>query len=67
MKRQIRRSPPPCARFAVVLNPGTLFEAVDVYASTLQDAQSWAAETREPDLEVDVMCVLPDGSLTTEY
>ncbi|MCY1276895.1 hypothetical protein D3C76_619270 [compost metagenome] len=67
MKRKIRRSPPPCARFAVVLNPGTLFEMVHVYAITLQDAQLWAADTREPDLEVDVMRVLPDGSLTTEY
>ncbi|MFG5862768.1 hypothetical protein [Metapseudomonas sp. CR1201] len=67
MKRQIRNSPPPCARFAVVLNPGTLFQRVDVYAITLQDAQLWAADTRDPGLEVDVMRVLPDGSLTTDY
>jgi len=50
-----------------VTNPGTLFQAVDVYSATLQSAQEWAASTREPGLEVDVMRVRPDGSLTTEF
>ncbi|WP_161872663.1 hypothetical protein [Pseudomonas sp. SG-MS2] len=64
---QRAKNPPPCARYAVVLNPGTLFQRVDVYALTLLDAERWAAETREPGLEVDVMRVLPHGQLTTEY
>ncbi|QGZ31463.1 hypothetical protein [Stutzerimonas stutzeri] len=60
-------TPPPAAKYAVVTNPGTLFQAVDVYSATLQSAQEWAASTREPGLEVDVMRVRPDGSLTTEF
>lgn len=59
--------PPPAAKFAVVLNPGTLFEQVDVYCGTLQSAEAWARDTREPGLEVDVMKVMPNGSLTTEF
>jgi hypothetical protein len=65
--RSRRVSPPPSAKFAVVLNPGTLFQQVDVYCSTLQNAESWARETREPGLEVDVMKVMPNGTLTTEF
>lgn len=65
--RARRVSPPPAAKFAVVLNPGTLFQQVDVYCSTLQNAESWARETREPGLEVDVMKVMPNGTLTTEF
>ena len=61
------RKAPPAAKFAVVLNPGTLFQVVDVYCSTLNNAQDWARDTREPGLEVDVMKVLPDGSLTAEF
>lgn len=65
-KKLIRGQPPPCARFAVVMNPGTLFQAVDVYAVTLRDAEQWAAGIREPGVEVDVMRVLPGGQLTAE-
>lgn len=66
-KNPRRQSPPPCARFAVVLHPGTLFETVDVYAITLKEALAWAADTREPGVEVDVMRVTSNGSLTTEF
>ena len=59
--------PPPSAKFAVVLNPGTLFEQVDIYCGTLQNAEAWAREPREPGVEVDVMKVMPNGSLTTEF
>ena len=62
-----RTAPPPAAKYAVVISPGTLFQTVDVYSATLQSAQQWAASTREPGLEVDVMRVRPDGSLTTEF
>jgi hypothetical protein len=60
-------APPPAAKFAVVIHPGTLFQTVDVYATNLKNAQEWAASTREPGIEVDVMRVRPDGSLTTEF
>ncbi len=59
--------PPPAAKFAVVLNPGTLFQQVDIYCSTLQSAQAWLRDALEPGIEADVMRVLPDGSLTTEF
>lgn len=58
--------PPPSAKFAVVLNPGTLFQSVDVYAGTLQSALDWACSMREPGVEVDVMRVMHDGTLTTD-
>lgn len=60
------KKPPPAAKFAVVLNPGTLFQAVDIYCGTLKSAEEWARGAVEPGVEVDVMRVLPDGSLTTE-
>jgi hypothetical protein len=67
LKRDAKpKKPPPAAKFAVVLNPGTLLQAVDVYAATLRDAEQWAAGIREPGVEVDVMRVLPGGQLTTE-
>lgn len=65
--RSRRSGPPPSAKFAVVIHPGTLFQTVDVYSATLQSAQAWAASTREPGIDVDVMRVRPDGSLTTEF
>ncbi len=65
--RHQRVSPPPCAKFAVVINPGTLFQQVDQYCSTRQNAEAWARDTREPGLEVDVMKVMPNGTLTTEF
>lgn len=58
--------PPPAAKYAVVLNPGTLFQRVDTYCSTRQSAEEWARDTREPGLDVDVMRVLPSGELTTD-
>jgi len=63
--RQVK--PPPSARFAVVIAPGTLFQAVDVYTQTLREAEEWAADLRDPDTEVDVMRIASDGSLTTEF
>lgn len=58
--------PPPAAKFAVVLNPGTLFQQVDIYCSTLQSAQAWLRDALEPGTEADVMRVLPNGTLTTD-
>ena len=58
--------PAPAAKYAVVLNPGTLFQRVDTYCSTRQSAEEWARDTREPGLDVDVMRVLPSGDLTTD-
>lgn len=66
MKAQRKPKPPPAAKFAVVLNPGTLFQEVDIYCGTLQSAQAWLRDALEPGVEADVMRVLPDGSLTTE-
>ena len=66
MKQQRKPKPPPAAKFAVVLNPGTLFQQIDTYCGTLQSAQAWLRDALEPGVEADVMRVLPDGSLTTE-
>ena len=66
MKQQRKPKPPPGAKFAVVLNPGTLFQQVDTYCGTLQSANAWLRDAMEPGVEADVMRVLPDGSLTTE-
>lgn len=57
-------SAPPQARYAVVTQPGTLWERIDVYCATLRDAQYWA---QDHELPADVMRILPDGELTTEY
>jgi len=61
------KNAPPSARFAVVVDPGTIFERVDVYAGTLNEGLAWAASLREDDLQVDVMRVTPSGDLTTEF
>lgn len=60
--------PPPAARYAVVMHPGTLWQEVDNYCSTLQNAISWQREMFPDEIgtPTDVMRVLPDGSLTTE-
>jgi hypothetical protein len=58
---------PPSARFAVVVDPGTLMERIDVYAGTLQSAIAWAADLRDDGLQVDVMRITPSGELTTEF
>lgn len=65
-------SPPPSAKFAVVLNPGTLFQSIEWYAGSLREAQIIAASEREAGDEVDVMKVVPGGPskrayLTTEF
>lgn len=62
-----RPAPPPCARFAVVIDPGTLFQRVDSYALTLRGAQEIAADIRDEDTQVDVMRVTASGELTTEF
>ena len=60
--------PPPCARYAVVVHPGTLWQEVDQYCSTLQNAIRWQRDMfpHEIGTPTDVMRVLPDGTLTTE-
>ncbi|BCF96587.1 hypothetical protein PPGU19_011560 [Paraburkholderia sp. PGU19] len=55
---------PPCARFAVVSNPGTIFERIEEYASSLDGARESATCYDDP---VDVMRVKPTGELTTEF
>lgn len=57
--------PPPAARFAVVLYPGTDSQRVDTWCSTLRGALEIAADF-QPEIPCDVMRVLADGSLTTE-
>lgn len=52
------------ARFVVVSNPGTLFERIEDYCATL--TQALEAKGCYDD-DVDVMKVLPDGTLTTEF
>ncbi|MHA6881507.1 hypothetical protein [Ralstonia solanacearum] len=58
------KNAPPCARFAVVSNPGTLFQRIEDYAMTLQGAQECATCY---DIPVDVMRITPSGELTTEF
>ncbi len=58
------KNAPPCARFAVVSNPGTLFERIEDYTKTLKEAH----ECLECyDMPVDVMRITPSGELTTEF
>lgn len=57
---------PPAAKFAVVINPGTLFEAVDQFASTMLGAFELANDLRADGMSVDVMRITPAGELTTE-
>lgn len=64
--------PPPCARFAVVTDPGTLFERVDSYHASLLTAQAEARDLREDFENVDVMAVRHStldapAHLTTEF
>lgn len=52
------------AKFVVVSNPGTMFEKIEDYCSTLK----WANECKSCyDDPCDVMRVLPSGQLTTEF
>lgn len=50
------------------MHPGTLWQEVDQYCTTLQTAISWQRDMFPHELgtPTDVMRVLPDGSLTTE-
>lgn len=64
--------PPPAARFAVVVEPGTLFERVDSYHASLLTAQAEARDLRDDFESVDVMRVVHAGlagpaHLTTEF
>lgn len=64
--------PPPCARFAVVTEPGTLFERVDSYHASLLTAQAEARDLRDDFDGVDVMAVrhatlTEHAHLTTEF
>ncbi|NWK44912.1 hypothetical protein [Ralstonia pickettii] len=62
--RQRRQSHPPAARFAVVSNPGTLFQRIEDYAPTLAGAKECMSCY---DVPVDVMLITPSGALTTEF
>jgi len=50
--------------FAVVSNPGTMFERIEDYAQTLKQAVECQQCYDDP---ADVMKVLPNGELTTEF
>lgn len=54
---------PPCARYAVVSEPGTMFQKVEDFSDTLKGALEAATCYDAP---VDVMRILPSGELTTE-
>jgi len=60
----VRNATPPCARFAVVSNPGTMFERIEDYAITLAEALECSTCYDDP---TDVMRILPSGELTTEF
>lgn len=51
------------ARFAVVSNPGTLYQRIEDYCSTLRDALECKSCYDDP---CDVMRILPSGELTTD-
>jgi hypothetical protein len=51
------------ARFAVVSNPGTLFQRIEDYCSTFAGAIEAKGCYDDP---CDVMRILPSGELTTE-
>jgi hypothetical protein len=55
---------PPCARFAVVSNPGTIFARIEDYTTTIAEARECAACYDDP---IDVMLITPSGELTTEF
>lgn len=62
----IKAKPTPSqgVHFAVVSNPGTMFERIEDYAQTLKQAIECKRCYDEP---TDVMKVLPTGELTTEF
>lgn len=65
-------SPPPCANYAVVTDPGTLFERIDSYHASLLTAQQEAYDLLEDFDAVDVMRIVratltEPAQLTTEF
>lgn len=61
-----RIAPPPAARFAVVVHPGTDAQRVGSWHASMQSAIEWARDYEDEDIPADVMKVSPDGTLTTE-
>ncbi|NMV36811.1 hypothetical protein [Ralstonia insidiosa] len=57
------KNAPPCARFAVVSNPGTLFARIEDFTMTLNEAHECV---QCYDIPVDVMRVTSTGELSTE-
>ena len=58
------KNAPPSARFAVVSNPGTIFERIEDYCGSLQTARECATCYDDP---VDIMRIKPNGELTTDF
>lgn len=64
--------PPPIARFAVVVDAGTLFQRVESYHASLHTAQAEARDLRQDFEGVDVMAIrhaslTKPAQLTTEF
>lgn len=55
---------PPAARYVVVSNPGTIFERIEDYCGSMHTARECATCYDDP---VDIMRILPNGDLTTEF
>jgi hypothetical protein len=64
MTLKAKLGPSQGVHFAVVSNPGTMFERVEDYAQNLKQAVECQGCYDAP---VDVMKVLPNGELTTEF
>lgn len=64
MSLEAKLLPSQGACFAVVSNPGTMFERIEDYCQTLKQALECKACYDDP---VDAMKVLPSGDLSTEY
>ena len=52
------------ANFCVVSNPGSIFERIEDYCPSLQTALACQGCYDEP---TDIMKILPNGDLTTEF
>lgn len=63
MTLQAKLTPSQGVHFAVVSNPGTIFERIEDYCQTLKQAIECKDCYDDP---ADVMRVLPTGELTTE-
>ncbi len=64
MSLKAKLTPSQGVNFAVVSNPGTIFERIEDYCQTLKQAIECKGCYDDP---ADVMRVLPTGELTTEY